>query len=139
MCAGLASVLRPLAHFNQPLPHPEFSNDFCPEWLQPLKKCRVGAVADSQPDDLRATAFCHVANREVFVFRHDAPAASNRKPPNLSVVGIPQPNVATRYRFFADRRQDPCQRWRQLGIDEEPHFICLSDEDRMVEILGGVL
>jgi hypothetical protein len=53
--------------------------------------------------------------------------------------GIPQPNVATRYRFFADRRQEPCQRWRQLGIDEEPHFIRLSDEDRMVEILGGVL
>ena len=25
------------------------------------------------------------------------------------------------------------------GIDEEPHFIRLSDEDRMVEILGGVL
>ena len=31
------------------------------------------------------------------------------------------------------------QRWWQLGIDEEPHFIRLSDEDRMVEILGGVL
>lgn len=69
----------------------------------------------------------------------DASAAGNRTPPNLSVVSISQPNVATSYRFFADRRREPCQRWRQLGIDEEPHFIRLSDEDRMVEILGGVL
>jgi hypothetical protein len=76
---------------------------------------------------------------EVFVFRHDAPATSNRKLSILSVVGIPQSTVATRYRFFADRRREPCQRWRHLGIDEEPHFIRLSDEDRMVEILGGVL
>ena len=76
---------------------------------------------------------------EVFVFRHDAPATSNSKLSILSVVGIQQSNVATRYRFFADHRQKPCQRWRQLRSDEEPHFIRLSDEDRMVEILGGVL
>jgi len=25
------------------------------------------------------------------------------------------------------------------GVDEEPHIIRLSDEDRMVKILGGVL
>jgi len=50
----------------------------------------------------------HVANREVIVFRHDAPAASYRESPNLSVVCIPQPNVTTRYRFFAERPQKPC-------------------------------
>ena len=54
--------------------------------------------------------------------------------------GTGEPSRApTRYRFIADRRQEPCQRWWQLGIDEEPHFIRLSDEDRMVEILGGIL
>jgi len=135
----LASALRPLANLNQPLPHPKFSNDFRPEGLKPLKQYGVCAVPDSEPDNLRAAGLSHVANREVFVFRHDAPAASNRKPPNLSVIGIPQPNVATRYRFFSDRRQEPCQRWWQLGIDEEPHAVCLSDKDGMVEILGGVL
>jgi hypothetical protein len=88
---------------------------------------------------LRAAGLSHVANREVLVFRDDAPTASDRKPPNLSVVGIPEPNVTTRYRFFSDRRQEPCQRWWQLGIDEEPHAVRLSDEDGMVEILGGVL
>lgn len=65
--------------------------------------------------------------------------AGNRKLPNLSVIGIPQPHVTTRYRFFTDRRQEPCQRWRQLRVHEEPHVISLSDEDGMVEILGGVL
>jgi len=44
-CAG--SVLGPLAHFNQPLPRSEFSHDVCPEGLQPLKQCRIGAVTDS--------------------------------------------------------------------------------------------
>jgi hypothetical protein len=81
----------------------------------------------------------HVANSEVLVFGYDAPATSNRKSPNLTIVGIPQPNVTARYRFFSDRRQEPCQRWRQLGIDEEPHAVRLSDKDGMVEILGGVL
>ena len=33
----------------------------------------------------------------------------------------------------------PRQRWRQLRFDEETHAIRLSDEDGMVEILGGVL
>jgi hypothetical protein len=80
-----------------------------------------------------------VANREVFIFRHDAPAASNRKPPNLSVIGIPQPNVATRYGFFAERCEKPCQRGWQLGVNEAPHVIRLSDEHRMVEVLGGIL
>jgi hypothetical protein len=47
-----------------------------------------------------------VANREVFVFRHGAPTAGYREPPNLSVVGIPQPDVATRHRFFTERRQN---------------------------------
>jgi hypothetical protein len=121
------------------LPHPEFSDDSCPKWLQPLKQRRVGAVADSQPDNLRAAGFRHVAKREVFVFRHDAPAASDRKPPNLSVVGISQTNLATGSRFLAERPQKPCQRWRQLRVDEETHAIRLSDEDGMVEILGGVL
>ena len=131
-----ASSARPL----QPALAPSGVRErFLPRGAPATEQSQVGAVADSQPDDLSAAALCHVANREVFVFRHDAPAASNRKPPNLSVIGIPQPNVATRYRFFADHRQKPCQRWRQLRSDEEPHFIRLSDEDRMVEILGGVL
>jgi hypothetical protein len=34
--AASASVLGPFAHFNQPLPTPELSNDVCPERLQPL-------------------------------------------------------------------------------------------------------
>lgn len=138
-CTASASVPGPLTYFNQPLAHPEFSNDSCPEWLQPLKQRRVGAVTDPKPDNLRATGFRHVANREVLIFRHDAPAASNRKPPNLSIVCISQPNVTTRNRFFAERPQKLCQRRRQLGVDEEPHVVRLSDEDRMVEILGGVL
>ncbi len=102
-------MLRPLANFNQPLPHPEFPDDSCPKWLQPLKQRRVGAVADSQPDNLRATGFRHVANREVFVFCHDALAASVRKLPNLSVIGVSQTNLATGGRFFAERPQKMCQ------------------------------
>jgi len=132
-------VLRPLANFNQPLPHPEFSDDSDPKWLQPLKQRRIGAVADSQPDNLRAAGLRHVTKREVFVFCHDAPAASDREPPNLAVVGISQANLATGSRLFAERPQKLCQRWRQLGIDEETHAIRLTDEDGMVEILGGVL
>ena len=136
---ALASALRPLANLNQPLPHPKFSNDFWPEGLKPLKQHGVCAVPDSEPDNLRATGLSHVANREVLVFRDDAPTTSDRKPPNLFVVGIPQTNLATGSRFFAERPQKSCQRWRQLSIDEETHAIRLSDEDGMVEILGGVL
>lgn len=96
-------------------------------------------MTDPKPDNLKAAGFRHVANREVLIFRHDAPTASNRRPPNLSVVCIPQPNVTTCYRFFAERPQKLSQRRWQLGVDEEPHVIRLSDEDRMVEILGGAL
>ncbi len=42
-----ASVLGSLAHFNQPLPTPEFSNDVCPERLQPLEQRWIGRVTDS--------------------------------------------------------------------------------------------
>jgi hypothetical protein len=42
-----ASALGPLAHFNQPLPILEFSNDVCPERLQPLEQRRIGRVTDS--------------------------------------------------------------------------------------------
>jgi hypothetical protein len=48
--------------------------------------------------------------------------------------------VGTSRGFHEQRlRSESNRRWRQLGIDEKPHFIRLSDEDRMVEILGGVL
>jgi hypothetical protein len=66
-----------------------------------------------------------VANREVFIFRHDAPVASNREPPDLAIVGISQSDVSARRRFFAERPREPCQGRRQLGVYEEPHVIRL--------------
>jgi hypothetical protein len=138
-CAALASTLCPLPHLNQPLPDPEFSNDFWPEGLKPAKQYAVCAVPNSEPDNLWAAGLSHVANSKVLVFGHDAPAAGKRKSPNLTIVGIPRTNLAAGCRFFAERPQEPCQRWWQLGIDEEPHAVRLSDEDGMVEILGGVL
>jgi hypothetical protein len=84
----VVSLLCLLTHLNDPMPYPKFLHDSWPEGLQPLKQCRVRAVSDAEPDNLWATGVCHAANREVFVFCHDAPSALNRKTPNLTIVGI---------------------------------------------------
>jgi hypothetical protein len=69
-----------------------------------------------------------IANRQIF------PSSASRSPTSRHAIAS-----SPRHRFFTERRQKTCQRRRQLGADEEPHDISLSDEDRMVEILGGVL
>jgi hypothetical protein len=80
----------PQGYFDKPLPCTELLDHIWPQWTDPLKQCWVRTVADSKPNNPGPVRYGDPANGEVFVFRHDAPAAGTRELPYLVVIGVPQ-------------------------------------------------
>ena len=78
-----------------------------------------------------------MANREVFIFRHDAPVASNREPPDLAIVGISQSDVsaaaASSPSVLGNRARDGGN-WASTRNRTSSAY-----EDGMIEILRGIL
>jgi len=84
--------------------------DPSPRWAggaPTMQRAHVGAVADSQPNDLWSGDGTERALREILVLRDDGPAAILGESPDRCVVGFKQTGFARRFGFVTVRFKKP--------------------------------
>jgi hypothetical protein len=91
--------------------------------LQPTQQRAGGTVSDPQPDDDRRRTRLETAQRKIFVFRDDDSTQIKRARADIRIFCMPKPESLTMQFVMPSIRQHPSQRWRQLGVDDEPHRV----------------
>lgn len=111
------------AQFDEPIARLNQRDDLVDQWLEPSQQRGASCVANTYPHDGGSVTAEGRHVGEVLILGHDDRPMFKRVAPQVAIGRLTQSDVIDVLGDVRSIVQQPCQCWRQLGVDQKTHRV----------------